>query len=154
MALTSAISYSLQDYSGDVRSVRVYVPAASTLAQIQALSDVLAAELDAITGMLIIGASVSLSLDLPVGLKPSATNLIDAERGINWAMNCANTVYSHTVRTPGATAALVDGEDVNLTADATDWLTVLVSGDGVIYPCDEYGNDITSDKSQRVTFHK
>jgi hypothetical protein len=154
MALVSAISYSLEDYSGDSRSVRVYVPATATLAEIQALSDVLAAELDAITGMKIIGASVDLALTLPGGLKAAAVTDTDAERGVNWAMNCANTVYSHTIRTPGATNAIVDGEAVVVTADVTDWLTALAAGDGTTQPTDQYANDITSEKSAKVTFHK
>lgn len=154
MALVNSISYSLTDYSGDGRGVRIFTPATYTLAEMQSLSDAIAAELDAITGMVIEGASVSLALTLPAGIKANATANVDAERGINWTMTVANSTYSHTVRTPGALDANVDGEDVVSDANVTDWITVLLDGDATSEPSDQFANDITALKASRVTFHK
>lgn len=156
MALVHRVSYSLEDYSGDRRTVAAYVPATATLTEVQSFSNAFAAELDSVTGMKILGATVALALTLPVGLKANAVASVDAERGINWSFVAANTVYSHTIRTPGALDANVDGEDVidSGGGETTDFITVMLNGDAVTAPTDEYGNDLTAQKSQRVTFHK
>lgn len=154
MALVNAISFSLEDYSGDRRTARFFCPATATLAEMQSLSNAIAAELDPITGMKILGSTVSLALTLPGGLKASAVNDIDAERGVNWSFTVSGTVYSYTVRTPGATNAIVDGEDLVETADTADWLTVMLDGDATTEPTNEFGGDLTGFKSAKVTFHK
>jgi len=153
MALVNSITYSLEDYSGDSRTVRVFTPATATLAELQNLSNAVAAELDAITGMKILGASVSIALTLPGGLKASATE-VDAERGINWSFVAADTNYGYTIRTPGAPDAIVDGESMVPTADTNDWLTVMLDGDATTEPTNEHAGDLLSFKSAKVTFHK
>jgi len=154
MALVNSITFSLIDYSGDKRTVRVFTPATATLAELQNLSNAVAAELDAITGMLITGASVNLQLTLPGTLKASAVEDVDAERGVNWTFAKLNSNYSYTIRTPGATDAIVDGENLVPTADTNDWLTVMLDGDATTEPTDEYANDLIAATAQKVTFHK
>jgi hypothetical protein len=154
MALTHLISFSLRDYSGDPETCVFYADASLTVAEVQSLVNAIAPELDAITGMLIEGVSVALSLSLPAGLKGAATAGADAERGINWRFSKANSNYSHTIRTPGAPDAIVNGEDIIPSADTNDFLTVCLDGDATNEPSDEYGNDLLAALSQRVTFRK
>lgn len=154
MALVNAITFSLEDYSGDRRTVRVFAPATATLAEMQSLSNAIAAELDPITGMKILGASVSLALTLPGGLKASAVANTDAERGANFSFNADDTALSYTIRVPGAIDAIVDGEELVDTADTNDWKTVMLDGDATTGPTNQHGGDLSSFKSARITFHK
>lgn len=154
MALTSYVSYAVEDYAGKNAIVRVFVDATATLAEIQSMSDAMAAELDPITDGKIVGATVNLALTLPGGLKASAVAGSDINRGINWAFTAADTTYGHTIRTPAPPDAIVDGEAIVPNADTNDWITACLDGDAVTEPSDEYANDLTAAKSQKVTFHK
>lgn len=154
MAVTHRVSISLEDYSGDTDNVPVYLDGTLTVAQVQSVVDAFCAELDPITGAKITGATVALALTLPAGLKATATDKEDMERGINWRFSAADTQYSHTIRTPAAPDALVDGETLVGTADTTDFITVMLDGDAVNEPTDPYGNDLDGALSQRITFRK
>jgi hypothetical protein len=154
MALVSYITFAMRDYAGKPATVRVFVPATATLAEIQALSDAIATEINPITGGVIESASVQLSLTLPGGLRTTALDDMDIERGANFAFSAANTAYSHTVRIPAAHSDIVDGEDVVETQDVTDWETVMLAGTLDLDPSDAYANDLESVVRRRVTFHK
>jgi len=72
MALVSAISMSVVDDRGKSESVRVFVPATSTLSEIQAFSNELVTALNSITGGFVESSTVTLNLSLPAGIRSGA----------------------------------------------------------------------------------
>jgi len=154
MALTHLVSIKVEDYSGQSGTVTFHLDATLTVAQVQSVVDQAAADLDAVSGAKITGASVSLALTLPGGLKATATTNADFERGINWRADAADTDYSYTVRTPAALAANVNGEAVIEDTNSANWESFLLGGDTVNAPTDKYGNDLVAILSKRVSFHK
>jgi hypothetical protein len=153
MADVSFISYRLTDHKGDRATVQIFAPATATLAELQALSDAVAAELDDVTGLLIESAAVNLALTLPAGIKESATANVDAEKGVNWGFDAADTDYRHTIRVPGVPSALVEGDNaVHDSGDGLAWKNIIINGDGVTPVTDRYANDLTSLLTAVVTF--
>lgn len=154
MAITHLLSINVTDYAGKTETVNLFLDGTLTVAEVQTLCNAVCVELDPITGAKIMGASVGLGLTIPGGLKATPVDDEDMNRGINWRCDAADNNYSHTVRTPAATNAIVDGEEVVETADTTDWETILLDGDATNEPTDPNGNDLTSVLTKRVTFHK
>lgn len=71
MALTDILSIAVQDYTGSRKTIPYFVPAGSTIAALQGLSDVSVALIDAGIDSKIVGAQVTVQLTLPGGLKAS-----------------------------------------------------------------------------------
>lgn len=145
MALVTMLSYSMIDDAGKRDTVRVFLPANTSLADCQTFSDTFAADLDAVTGAVIESAAVSLALTLPGGLKVTAVADSFKQVGANWGCGAANTNYRHTVRVPAINPSLlVDGQVDVAAQDIIDFGVDLTAGVGAIDPCDEYGNDLDS----------
>lgn len=71
MALTDIISIAVQDYTGLRKTIPYFVPAGSSVAALQALSDVSVALIDLGIDAKIVGSQVTIQLSLPGGLKGS-----------------------------------------------------------------------------------
>lgn len=82
MALQTVV-YRLRDSETNSpdESVPVYLDSAVTLTDVQAFSNLIAAEIDATTGSQIVGADITLPLTLPGGIKSSPVALYQNERG-------------------------------------------------------------------------
>jgi len=143
MALVSAISLSVVDDRGKSESIRVFVPATATLAQIQAYSNVLVAAIEDTTGGYIEGATVTVGLTLPAGTRTEAANDMFNTTGANLGFSAENTTYRHTLRIPAIIPALTAGGEV--VADDALLIAVrsaLLTGDGTLAATDEYGNGL------------
>lgn len=154
MALVNTITFALEDYSGDSRTVRFHTLSTLTIAEMTSLAQAIATQLDGVTGALLTGCTVGLQIALPGGLKVSAVDDCDAERGINWAFQAASTTYTYTIRTPAALDANVNGESYVPTAAGNDFITVCLDGDASNEPTNQHGGDLTAQKYQKVTFQK
>jgi len=155
MANTHLVSYSLVDSEGRRGNVQVYVPATLTLAQVQTGSDALIALIDAITGAKVDSAQVALALTLPGGLKASATEGEDIQKGANFGFDAADTPYRHTVRIPAVAEAIVNGDEINQAdEDAAAFISFMEDGATPFLPSDRYANDLGSLLSAVVTFRQ
>lgn len=155
MANTDLMSFSLVDDAGRRGQAHIYFPAGATLAQLQAYADLVALDLDAITGAKIDAITVTKSLTLVAGLKAAAAANSEVPVGANMAYDAANTPYRHTIRVPALLDTLKVGDSVDDTAQAViDFNTQITVGDGVIAPADRYGNDLTAFLDGVVTFRK
>jgi hypothetical protein len=153
VALVSMISYSITDDAGKRSTARVFVPATTSLANIQAFSDEFAALLDDVTGGVIQSAGVTLGLTLPGGLKalPVADSL--KQQGANFGFSAANTTYRHTVHVPALNPVLIISGALDVGDPAIGLLTAeLYTGDGTTGPTDEYGNDLVASISSELSF--
>lgn len=153
MAFTTVLSYSLLDSVNKRTSIRVHLPAAATVAQLQAFSDDFAAAIDGTTGCRVESALVTIPITLPGTLKAGADVDTVRQIGANLNYDAANTNYSFTLRIPGILPALREG-DVVLSSDALIQAvtTLLEDGDGTLSPVDEYGNDITQLNGAAMSF--
>ena len=149
------ISYALEDFTGKRFNMRVFVDAGGTLAELQAYSNALIADIDAVTACRVVQASVQKGLTLPGTLKADATDDMFGQLGANLSFTATGTAYRHTVRVPGVDESLVEGELI----DVDDALVValrteILSGDGTLEASDAYGNDLLAFIEGKATFHK
>ena len=155
MAEVDFITISLIDHKGKTASVQVFMPTGLTLAEIDALSDDICTNLDAIVGATINGAAVSKQLTLPAGLKGVAAANVDIEMGANFGFDAADTIYKHTIRVPSISPTKIVGDNVTLTDPIVqafpDGITAGVAG---ALPSDRYGNDLVAILSGEVSFWK
>lgn len=155
MANTDLMSFRLIDAAGRVGQAHIYFPAGATLAQLQAYADLVALDIDAITGAVIDAITVTKSLTKVAGLKANAAANSEVPVGANMAYDAANTPYRHTIRIPALLDTMKSGDAVNDQQQAViDFNTQITVGDGVIAPSDRYGNDLTDFLEGVVTFRK
>lgn len=155
MALVNMISYSLLDIRGQRGQVQVFVPQAATIAQITALSDLVAAALDDVTGAKIVSASVSMAIELPAGLKSTATQDCFVQTGLNLAFDAANTGYRHTAHIPALLPTLITDGEIDDSGNLIDALsTLFTAGDTTTLPTDSNGNDLVSELGRSLSFRR
>lgn len=153
MALVSAISISVVDDRGKSESVNVFVPNDATLAEIQALSNLLVAALEDITGGYVAGASVQVGLSLPAGTRTTAAADAFNTVGANLGFDAANTVYRQTIRVPAILPTLVSGGEVIDDAPLlTAFTGLIVAGDGTTNPTNKFGDDLTGFMGASMSF--
>jgi len=100
MALVHVVSVSIQDYLGDTKPLTLYIPATVSLATLDSVLDTtLNAIDDAIDGQ-IVSVSVTLSRDLPAGLKASPVAGKDVHNGANLTYDPADTDYAFSIYVP------------------------------------------------------
>lgn len=155
MAVVNLISVQLTDDRGQTTSTTIPIPATVSIADVQAYVTAMLPYLDAITGAKITGASVSLALTLPGGLKAAALSDHLNGMGVNFGYSAANTNYRWTFRLPAAAQTIISSGEWN-TGDGnwTNFAPYLTTGDGTVAPCDRYGNDLTALLGAEVTFRK
>jgi len=155
LAAVSIITFSLRDDAGKRASVPVYVPATGTQAQMEALADAIAAELDAVTGAIIEGISITLAHTLPAGLK--VVTVADSLNGLGglFSFDAANTPYSYSLFVPAIRPSLVTNGVID-PADAAvaAFVTAMHSGTIDLDPSDRYANDLLLLHGVEVRFRK
>jgi len=155
MADVHLLSVRLVDVYGKAGHVNIFVPSATTLAQVQAYYDTVALTLDAITGAKIDSATVALALVNPGGLKAAAIADQPIQWGANWGFDVLNTPYRWTMHVPAILSSLVTGEDINRAdADVVAFEADLVTGDGTVAPTGRDGGDLVSVLDAKVSFRK
>ncbi len=155
MANTTLLSVKLTDDADKSAAVNIFLPAAATIAQLQAFSDALLPYLDQVTGAKIAAVTVALNLTLPGGLKasPLADHLL--QFGSNWAFDAANTPYRHTVHVPAVDTSKVVGGEINVSdSECVSWTNFIATGDGTLAPVDPYANDLSAFLGAVVSFRK
>lgn len=99
----------------NTQGTSIFVPQASlTLADITAYHDAYLTALDAVTDGKIIGSSITLTPDLPSGLKSSAVANSDVQEGglLGWSVD--NTQYKDSFRVPAFLTAAFSGKSIDL----------------------------------------
>lgn len=153
MPAVDLISYTVADVAGTRSQVHLYAPSGSTVAQLQALSDEVAAVLDDIIAGQLVAANLNLSLTLPAGIKMTATAGHYVQMGANFGFNALGTSYRHTIRVPSILESLVVGDEVD-TANATvaPFVAAVVDPAATTKPSDRHGADLTGVINAPVTF--
>jgi len=129
LATTDIISYKILDFAGDEKSLPYYVPSGGTIAGAQALADVTAPLLDDGLDGQIVQITLTITLDLPVGLKSSP-------------------VAGNTVHEGALVNFLVDGSDYSFSFYAPSWENAGFTGNTVLNTGDYAA--IISDMNQFV----
>lgn len=112
MALVHVVSVSIMDYLGDTKPMPLYIPATVSLATLDSVLDTTLNALDdAIDGQ-IVGVSVTLSRDLPAGLKGAAVAGKDVHNGANLTYDPADTDYAFSIYVPTWEEAGFAGQSV------------------------------------------
>lgn len=141
-----SVQISWQDGAGRKAIQRIHIPSDTTIAEAEAWFDLIIAEIDGFTDCVCVGASISVDLSLPGGLKSSAVADSKVENGALFTFLCAGSYYTRT-RVPGiADDAMVDNSTTVDTSDVdvAAFLTYMITGDGTVAPCDSREADISS----------
>ena len=157
---TYLISYSILDGKGKTGSLPIRIPAgALTIAQVQAYAQDLAEFVDNVSSGQITGISVTLSADLPGGLKTSPGEYCDIEEG--GLFTFANgTPYVDSPRVPAFLETLFTGENIDLTPnDPADLFAKalyngITEGANTIVASDKYENEYTGLVKATKSFRK
>lgn len=155
MALINTISIPISDDAGDTRRVVFHTPASDTLAEIQTMWNLAAPELDALTGGIISAPDVTLALTNPGGLKVTA--LLDHfnRQGVNIGFGAADTNYRWGQYIPSLRDTLITAGQVEVDLSGfTDWRDRMLSGDAVVLPTNEYGDDLDTFIAAVLSFRK
>jgi hypothetical protein len=141
-----SVQLSWQDGAGRKAVQRIHVPSGLTIAQIETWFDAMIAELDPVTDCVLVGASVSVELSIPGGLKASAAADSKVENGALFSFLCAGNYYTRTRLPAIKDTMMVDNSTAVDTSDedVAAWLTLMTTGDGTVAPCDSREADITS----------
>lgn len=111
---TIVVTVSLVDYKGDTASVAYHIVDTATDADVAAWVVLIGETLDAITGALITGVTVTTPITAwGIGLKTEPADGVDMERGVNFGYSVADSQYRHTIRVPAIDPALGDGEEID-----------------------------------------
>jgi hypothetical protein len=155
MANTDLISISLVDINGNRATVPIFVPSGESVLALQTYMEAATTALDDVTAAKIDSASVTLSLNLPAGLKAAATAGHFINQGANFAFDAANTPYRHTIRVPAILETLLNGEQVDTTdAAVIAWRDNILNGVGAVVPSDRYANDLVALLQALLTFRQ
>lgn len=156
------IVFRIQDSESDVKysSVPVYVDSGFTVAQLQAFSDLIAPEIDAVTGGKIVAIEVTLSLDIPSGVsgKSIETGALN-ERGGLIGFTTAGP-RSESVRIPAIKRSIMSGEEFSLAdggavEDLVTRLTTATSAAGAsVRPKSANGYNLTAATYGKKSFRK
>jgi len=138
------------------RSLPMYLPNATTLAQAQAFMTAFAVLLDNVVGAVLAEANVQLPLTLPGGIKSASDAGTELRRGALLDFSASGTSYQHGIWVPGWDLAGFSGNDVLVSGDYGTFETSLLSviGASGAAPTDRYGNDLTTYNGGRKSFRK
>lgn len=156
MALINTLSVPILDDKGDTTRVPIHFPAAATVAQIQAFWDTVILELDVVTAG-VIGVA-QLTVNLSNAGSPKTGALLDHFNNMAWRAGyvAADTTYRHTQYVPSLRNTLiVAGEPFLDTGNPLEaWRDRMLAGDGVIFPTNKYGDDLTTYLEGKLSFLK
>lgn len=155
MPLVNVISFRINDAKGESQRTKLYTPVGATIPELQALIDLYAVELDAITMGQITAVTAQVTMVLPGGLKTGPVANSDIQEGANMRFDVAASNYTHSIRVPALVQSLFSGREVNIADVAvTDWATVVSDGTAAVDPTDSKGGDLLTLLSGKKTFHK
>lgn len=144
MALTNILTYSLQDASVGRKSLPIYFPDTVTLANLQTFNTSFAPLLDAVVDAKLIGASVTVQIALPGGIKTDAVVGNTVHEGGLMSFNAANTIYKPSYFIPSLENGGFAGDVVLDSGEYATLWAAFVSGLSTFQPSDKYANDLTS----------
>jgi hypothetical protein len=127
MALVSVIGVAMQDYAGDEKSMPLYIPATTSLGDIQTAMTALLPNLDAVTNAVILRSFVTIELTLPGGLKGAALTNQDIHNGALNAYSAASTAYRWSNYVPAWNPAGFTGNVVNNTGAYNTYIDQVAS---------------------------
>jgi hypothetical protein len=151
------VSTSVQTSDGR-KTIEVFLPAATTLAQAQGFLTGFAPLVDVIMGGVIVEASVSFPLTLPGGLKSSQDAGATVHRGGLFGYDNAS-LYKWSQYIPSLTPTLFVGDLVNVgDTDVAAYITAMESGITVsgtpVQPTNQYDDDLTTQITAVESFRK
>lgn len=155
---TNIVSFSIQDSDGDQSSLPLHIADGLTLAQYQDYSNQMAPIVKAVCGGVIVSSTLTMNLELPVGLSTALTPHIECQKGANFTFN-TDTRYRYGIRVPAFLPTLFSGKTVNLNgANVPEFLDALTTGivvDGTpIIARDRYGNPLIGVARATKSFRK
>jgi hypothetical protein len=141
-----SVQISWRDGRGKTAVQRIHVPSDSTIAEIEAWFDAAIVELDPITDAVCDAASVSIDLSLPGELTTTPGADSKVENGALFIFGCAGGYFTRT-RVPAIKNTIMVDNSTSVDTsneDVAAWLTLMITGDGTVLPCDAREADITS----------
>jgi len=93
MGLTNIISYGVVDYTGKKKTIPYFIPAGGTIAGAQGLADVTAPLIDLAIDAFIADIQLTISLDLPGGLRSTANVGNTVREGALIDFSVADSIY-------------------------------------------------------------
>lgn len=148
MALVDVLSFQITDYAGDVKTAPVYVPSGGTLADLQALADVLGPEIDAAIDGKLTGISVTVNLPVNGTIKGSPVTGNTVHEGALLSFSADTTDYRHSMFIPSWENAGFSG---NAALNTGVYATLITD---ILTAADKYGNDLVAFLEGRRAFRK
>jgi len=154
----SLLSIKMHDIVGANKTVNVFFPAATTLAQIQGWWTAAAVDLNAFSNIVIDGASVTLELTTPGGLATVPVAGSTVRRGALFSFDNASR-FKWDQYIPGVDPVIFVGTSVDQTATGVEeWIADMVDGITVssvlIQPTNGSSEDLTAIDHANETFRK
>lgn len=148
------VSFALIDDNDGRKTVNVFLPAATTQANIATFAASFAALLDAVTGLQIDGISYTIDVAIPGGLKTSPTADYEVERGAQFSFaNASRYKWGHYA--PGWLNELFVGDEIDLEgAGVAAYVNAFVDGLSGTNPTNGYAFDLTSLAASKKTHRK
>jgi hypothetical protein len=142
--MAQVLSFVLEDVEGKRISVPMHFPNSATLADLETFAVSSGTQLDAVTGTKLVGASVTLTIDLTgATIKGSALANTRVRTGATLSFrNSADTAYSLYV--PAVIDSLMSDDTVSNTGAMATFISGILSGGGTADPSDENGLDLVS----------
>jgi len=152
------LSIKMHDITGAKKTVNVFFPAATTLAQVQGWWTDAAVALNAFSNIVIDGADVTLALTTPGGLATTPVAGSTVRRGALFSYN-NSTRFNWEQYIPGVDPVIFIGTEVDQGATGVDdWIAAMVDGITVssvlIQPTNGSSEDLTSVDHANETFRK
>jgi len=144
----------VQDADDGRRSVHVFLPAATSQADIVSFSNAYAALLDAVIDGVIVECNYTINIAVPGGLKGAAVANSEVEKGA--LLSYLNgSRYKYGMYVPTFTPSKFSGNDVNLGAAGVQaYVDAHSVGLGAIFPTNGYAFDLTGLSKAKKTFRK
>lgn len=152
------LSVQITDDDGDTNSCIVHLPSGKTLAQYQAISDVLVSRIDNVINGQITASRMEVNFSLPVGLKAAPVQYSENQKGAQFNFE-TDGQYSHGFRVPSFADAKFDGDnviqtDAQVAALITGMVDGVADGIGTTQPVSKYGEDLTSVRTAVKAFRR
>jgi len=148
MALVDVLSFQITDYAGDVKTMPVYVPSGETVANLQAIADLLGPELDAAIDGKVTGIAVTIALEVNGTIKGTPVTGNTVHEGALWQFSAADTSYVYSLYIPSWENA---GFTANAALDSGVYGTLL---DDLVQNSDRQGNLLSAHLTGRRAFRK
>ena len=148
------VTFKMVDDRGKSKSAVFPIAAGHTLVDIGTFVVVMAANVDAISGLAIADASIQLSLTLPGTVKTTPTPKYRTDEGGLFAFSVTGSEYRTSVYIPGVLDTMRNGDDIPTSfTEIDDFVTAMETGPGVAVT-DKHANPIDSFLGGRYTQRK